>query len=95
MRSISNVARAGALALAATAILAGPASAEPQHARTGALFVQTDDPSGNTVVTDAEPGRRVRGAGRIPDVDARRLIRSARDREHKDAPHEDLATVAA
>jgi hypothetical protein len=64
MRSISKVARAGALALAATAILAGPASAEPQHARTGALFVQTDDPGGNTVVAyDRASNGALRTAG--------------------------------
>jgi DNA-binding beta-propeller fold protein YncE len=39
---------AGGLALAAAALLAGPASAHPQDS--GAVFVQTDDPAGNSVV---------------------------------------------
>jgi 6-phosphogluconolactonase (cycloisomerase 2 family) len=50
MRPISKLARAGALAIAASAILAGPALASPGHDGSGALFVQTDNPSGNTVV---------------------------------------------
>jgi Lactonase, 7-bladed beta-propeller len=64
MRFISKLARAGALALAATAILAGPASAAPSHQRAGALFVQTDDPSGNTVVAyDRAGDGSLRAAG--------------------------------
>src|SRR3954451_11265562 len=50
MRPISKLARAGALAIAGSAVLAGPALAAPGHDGSGALFVQTDNPGGNTVV---------------------------------------------
>ncbi len=46
---LSRLAGAAGAALAAAALLAGPASAHPQKPG-GAVFVQTDDPSGNTVV---------------------------------------------
>jgi 6-phosphogluconolactonase (cycloisomerase 2 family) len=64
MRPLPQFARAGALALAAAALLAAPASASPAHHRAGALFVQTDDPTGNTVVAyDRGADGRVRAAG--------------------------------
>src|SRR4051812_5189903 len=47
MRPIANLLRAGALAVAVTAAVAGPASASPGHH--GALFVQNDDPAGNRI----------------------------------------------
>jgi DNA-binding beta-propeller fold protein YncE len=64
MRPISKLARAGALAIAASAILAGPAAASPGHDRDGALFVQTDDPAGNTIVAyDRSADGSLRAAG--------------------------------
>jgi 6-phosphogluconolactonase (cycloisomerase 2 family) len=47
MRPTTKLLRAGVLAIAATAVLAGPAAASSAHH--GALFVQSDDPAGNTV----------------------------------------------
>ena len=44
-----RLAGAAGTALVAAALLAGPASAAPQRAA-GAVFVQTDDPAGNSVV---------------------------------------------
>jgi DNA-binding beta-propeller fold protein YncE len=49
--------------LAAAALLAGPASAHPQKPR-GAVFVQTDDPAGNTIVAyDRNPDGSLAQAG--------------------------------
>jgi len=56
---------AGAVAagLAAAALLAGPASAQPQKPG-GAVFVQTDDPAGNTIVAyDRNPDGSLQQAG--------------------------------
>jgi hypothetical protein len=59
----SRLAGAAGAALAATALLAGPASATPQRAA-GAVFVQTDDPSGNQVVAyDRAPDGSLKQAG--------------------------------
>ena len=59
----SRFAGAAGAALAAAALLAGPASANPQRSA-GAVFVQTDDPAGNTVVAyDRAPDGSLRPAG--------------------------------
>jgi DNA-binding beta-propeller fold protein YncE len=52
-------------ALAATALLAGPASAHPRHG--GAVFVQNDNPAGNAVVAyDRNPDGSLTQAGTYP-----------------------------
>lgn len=66
MRSAVRLAAAGGLALAASAVFAGPASAAGgNHA--DAVFVQTDDPSGNSVAAyhRAADGS-LHAAGRYP-----------------------------
>jgi 6-phosphogluconolactonase (cycloisomerase 2 family) len=60
LRITTRLAAAAGLALTAAALLAGPASA---HSR-GAVFVQTDDPAGNTIVAyDRAPDGRLSQAG--------------------------------
>src|SRR5215469_13910610 len=49
MTTAARLAAVGGLAVAATALLAGPAAAATGDDRTDAVFVQTDNPSGNTV----------------------------------------------
>ncbi|WP_028060696.1 lactonase family protein [Candidatus Solirubrobacter pratensis] len=59
----SRLAAAAGAALAAAALLAGPASAAPHKPR-GAVFVQTDDPAGNTIVAyDRGPDGSLEQAG--------------------------------
>ncbi len=59
----SRLAGAAGAALAAAALLAGPASAHPQTPP-GAVFVQTDDVTGNTVVAyDRNPDGSLKQAG--------------------------------
>jgi 6-phosphogluconolactonase (cycloisomerase 2 family) len=63
MRPITKLLPAGVLALVTTAVLAGPASASPGHHR-GALFVQSDNPGGNTIsVYDRGDDGALRAAG--------------------------------
>src|SRR5258707_10194728 len=50
MRPTARLAGIGGLALAATALVAGPASASAGEDHTNAVFVQTDNPAGNTIV---------------------------------------------
>lgn len=50
MKTITRLAGIGALTLAATAALAGPAQAAPPHHRVP-VFVQNDDPSGNAIIS--------------------------------------------
>ena len=60
---LSRLIGAAGAAAAAVALLAGPAHAEA-HAAAGAVFVQTDDPAGNTVVAyDRNPDGSLRQAG--------------------------------
>src|SRR5689334_326824 len=50
MKTIARLANIGGLALAATALVAGPAAASTGQHHARAVFVQTDNPAGNTVV---------------------------------------------
>ncbi|GAA5185778.1 hypothetical protein GCM10023322_30570 [Rugosimonospora acidiphila] len=50
MGSTARITGIAGLALAATALVAAPAAASPSHSTAGALFVQTDNVSGNAVV---------------------------------------------
>lgn len=50
MTKTARLAGIAAFAVAGAALFAGPATASPAGDRTGAVFVQTDDLSGNTVV---------------------------------------------
>ena len=61
MSKLIRLAGAAFAALAAAALLAGPASAHPQRS---AVFVQTDDPAGNTIVAyDRAPDGSLSQAG--------------------------------
>jgi 6-phosphogluconolactonase (cycloisomerase 2 family) len=63
---LSRLAGAAVLALAAAALLAGPAAAHGSPRSAGALFVQTDDPAGNSVVAyDRDRDGGLRPAGRF------------------------------
>jgi DNA-binding beta-propeller fold protein YncE len=56
--------RIAGAALTAALLLAGPASAHPQRPGGGAVFVQTDDPAGNTIVAyDRKPDGSLQQAG--------------------------------
>jgi len=62
----SRLAGVAGAALATAAVLAGPASASSQRAA-GTVFVQTDDPAGNTVVAyDRSPDGSLQPAGSYP-----------------------------
>ena len=50
MKTITRLAGAGGLALAASLLFAGPASASAGHHDGAAVFVQTDNLAGNTIV---------------------------------------------
>ena len=50
MKTITRLAGAGGLALAASLLFAGPASASSEHHDGAAVFVQTDNLAGNTIV---------------------------------------------
>jgi 6-phosphogluconolactonase (cycloisomerase 2 family) len=66
MRTSVRLAGIAGLALAATTLFAGPASASGAY-RTGAVFVQTDNPSGNTIVAyDRAANGGLRQAGSYP-----------------------------
>ena len=61
MSKLIRLVGAAVAALAAAALLAGPASAHPQRS---AVFVQTDDPAGNTIVAyDRAPDGSLTQAG--------------------------------
>jgi DNA-binding beta-propeller fold protein YncE len=61
MSKLIRLAGAAVAALASAAVLAGPASAHPQRP---AVFVQTDDPAGNTIVAyDRAPDGSLQQAG--------------------------------
>ncbi len=63
---LSRLAGAAGAALAAAALLAGPASAHPQKPG-GAVFVQTDDPAGNAIAAyDRNADGSLEPAGRYP-----------------------------
>ena len=54
MKRLSRLACLGAAAMAATGLLAGPANAEPRSQSEHAVFVQTDETTGNHVVAYRE-----------------------------------------
>src|SRR3954449_4000056 len=59
---LTRIAGAAGAALVAAALLAGPAAAHPRA--DGAVFVQTDDPAGNTIVAyDRNPDGSLTQAG--------------------------------
>jgi DNA-binding beta-propeller fold protein YncE len=63
LRLTARLTGAAGLALAAAALLAGPAGAHP-FPRAGAVFVQTDDPAGNAIVAyDRAPDGTLSQAG--------------------------------
>jgi 6-phosphogluconolactonase (cycloisomerase 2 family) len=67
MRTATRIAGASGLALAATALFAAPAGASTGTDGNGAVFVQTDNPSGNAIVAyDRSPGGGLRLAGSYP-----------------------------
>jgi hypothetical protein len=67
MKPLSYAGRIGALALAATALIAGPAFAAPAHHRAAAVFVQTDDVHRNAIVAyDRAADGTLRRAGTYP-----------------------------
>lgn len=67
MGTAARVAAAGGLTLAATALLAGPAAASTGTGRSGVVFVQTDNPSGNAVVAyDRSSTGDLQPAGTFP-----------------------------
>lgn len=67
MRTTTRLAGIGGLALAATALIAGPANASAGDDHTNAVFVQTDNPAGNTIVAyDRAEGGALQRAGSYP-----------------------------
>jgi 6-phosphogluconolactonase (cycloisomerase 2 family) len=67
MRKSTRAAGAGGLALAATALFAAPAPANASAEAAGTVFVQTDNPAGNTVVAyDRAADGGLRPAGSYP-----------------------------
>jgi hypothetical protein len=67
MRSIARLAGVGGLALAGTALIAGPAAASDGDRSTSAVFVQTDNPAGNSILAyDRTAGGGLRPAGSYP-----------------------------
>ncbi len=67
MRFIAQLAGVGGLAFAATAVIAGTASASTAAEDTNAVFVQTDNPAGNTIVAyDRAADGSLRPAGTYP-----------------------------
>ncbi len=67
MKTIARLASVGGLVLAATALFAGPAAASTGEHHAHAVFVQTDNPAGNTVVAyDRAADGALRQAGAYP-----------------------------
>jgi 6-phosphogluconolactonase (cycloisomerase 2 family) len=67
MKATARLAGIGGLALAGASLFAGPASASAADRATPAVFVQTDSPSGNTIVVyDRSADGGLRPAGSYP-----------------------------